>query len=53
MNMAHVVTKFIYPTHQLAVDHQGRYDGVVQRGQRLTGAGTVVASRAGSADFDQ
>lgn len=44
---------FYFLNPQLAVDHQGRYDGVAQRGQRLTGAGTVVASRAGSADFDQ
>lgn len=44
---------FYFLNPQLAVEHQGRYDRVAQRGQPLTGAGTVVAGRAGSADFDR
>lgn len=44
---------FYFLNPQLAVEHQGGYDRVAQRGQPLTGAGTVVAGRAGSADFDR
>ena len=48
-----LVSNYVVDTHQLAVEHQGGYDRVAQRGQPLTGAGTVVAGRAGSADFDR